>query len=279
MPLQEFCFHLNQKGLMKRRTRSARQESLSSDSVGMERQNPSAFTLIELLVVIAIIVILASMMMLGVARANKLSTRTACESQLRQLTVAWTLYADDNNGRLVANKTEGESPQSTADSWVVGSVRTNTGTPGIATGALFPYVRSLGVYHCPADHLVSRSCAMNPGLNWFDDSGLREPLPSSYMARTMGQIQNPALTFVFIDENENSVDDGFFGITWPPDKVWINVPGTRHDSRKTPLSYADGHIGELRWRALKPWVGYNQPATGADDVADLLLLQGLVFPP
>jgi prepilin-type N-terminal cleavage/methylation domain-containing protein/prepilin-type processing-associated H-X9-DG protein len=245
---------------------------------GTEALAPKAFTLVELLVVMAIIVILASLTMLGLARAGKLCARTSCESQLRQLTVAWVAYADDNNGRLVPNKTEGDPTQSTADSWVVGSVKTNTGVPGINAGALFPFVRSAAVYRCPADNSAGRSTSMNPGLNWFDDTALREPLPDSYMVRTIMQIYKPTETFVFIDEDRTSVDDGFFGIAWPPGKVWTNLPGTRHDPRKTPMSYADGHVTEIKWRALKTWVGYDQPATGPDDLADLFLIQSKVIP-
>ena len=80
---------------------------------------------------------------------------------------------------------------------------------------------------------------------------------------------------------KNSVDDGFFGIAWPEQvnaSAWENVPGTRHDDRKTPLSYADGHVVEIKWRTLKPFADYNQAASGPDDLADLQLIQSKVLP-
>ena len=64
-----------------------------------------AFTLIELLVVIAIIAILMAVLMPALKRAREGGKRAACLSNLKQLTLAWNMYADENDDRLVNGAT------------------------------------------------------------------------------------------------------------------------------------------------------------------------------
>jgi len=88
------------------------------------------FTLIELLVFIAIIAILDAILFPVFASAREKARQTGCASNLKQLGLAWIQYCQDYD----------EAPP-----WPKG-----LGGMGWA-GAIYPYVKTTGVYYCPSD--------------------------------------------------------------------------------------------------------------------------------
>src|ERR1051325_160466 len=64
---------------------------------------PRGFTLIELLVVIAIIAILAALLLPALSQSSMRAHGITCMSNIKQLSIAWFLYADENEDRLVNN--------------------------------------------------------------------------------------------------------------------------------------------------------------------------------
>ncbi|MHC4726881.1 MAG: type II secretion system protein, partial [Planctomycetota bacterium] len=65
----------------------------------------TGFTLIELLVVIAIIAVLMAILMPALNRAREQGRRSTCLSNLKQLTLAWIMYADENDDNLINGDT------------------------------------------------------------------------------------------------------------------------------------------------------------------------------
>ena len=108
-----------------------------------------AFTLIELLVVIAIIAVLMAILMPTLHRAREQGKRIVCESNLKQMSLAWIMYAQENDGKIMKG-TPGATP---GNCW--GDAGSNTGgteqtrQAALMTGALWPYCKSLKLYKCP----------------------------------------------------------------------------------------------------------------------------------
>src|SRR5512139_3807525 len=114
---------------------------------------PRGFTLIELLVVIAIIALLMSILMPALNRAREQGRRAGCLSNLKNLTLAWIMYADDNGDKLV-NGSSGEynSEPTNGPFWVKQDYEENmteiVKKQAIMNGALWPYTKTLKVYKC-----------------------------------------------------------------------------------------------------------------------------------
>lgn len=193
------------------------------------------FTLVELLVVIGIIALLISILLPSLGRARDQAKITQCLSNMRELTKAWMLYADNHKGVVPPAMTG-------PNQWV-----DNGDTiAAIETGVLYPYIKNLGVYKCDADNLDRyRSYSMNDF--WNGSWGAYQHV------KKITQVRHTTEVFVFIEETDfRSYNQGSFVIDPYPSWRWVDYPAQWH-KRGTTFSFADGHAEHWKWDDPRTW--------------------------
>ena len=213
-----------------------------------------AFTLIELLVVIAIIAILVALLLPVLGRSKASAWGVQCANNLRQLNLTWSLYSEDNGGRL---------PHPAE--WVVGDMTdpfdaTNASLLTDPKESTFArYIRDLSIYKCPGDRSdLVRSVSMNWRMNGTTDGGWLNGEGAQYERfKTISQIRVPVQIFVILDERSDTINDANFCVDMsntgdvngmgPANPYWmVDYPASYHNGSGR-FSFADGHVEGHRW--------------------------------
>jgi prepilin-type processing-associated H-X9-DG protein len=267
----------------------------------------NAFTFNELLAVIFVVAILAALVVPALAATKGRELTASCLNNLRQLQVAYHLYAEDFNDLIPLNALSAES----SNNWVSGIINNPhdcTNTALLESGLLYPYCKSLQIYKCPADTAPNpesgtptvRSYSVNSYMNGWDvGCNHQDDWPSNAIFIVQNRLSTltspgPSKRIVFVHESPDTIDDGNFSSVPNPTSSsgfaqvddWWNVPTAMHGNAGT-FSYADGHAAIIQWQGtqLQAWetakiIG-NQQITivSGNDLIDLRTVQnGIALP-
>lgn len=196
------------------------------------------WTLIELLAVIAIIAVLAAILLPVFHQAREKARQASCLSQLKQISSATLVYAQDYDEVLPCfwDYYDGESK---LGGWIFYSTFAQCSPQNFdpSKGSIYSYILNAQIYTCPSDRCrQGNSYAYNGALSV---NPVAKVGSGFHFGLHLAAIQEPANVVMFTEEEtvHGSTDDGHH----LPEG---NCPTTRHHGRSN-FTFCDGHAKAL----------------------------------
>ena len=211
-----------------------------------------AFTLIELLVVIAIIGLLAAILFPVFARARENARRASCQSNLKQLGIAFQMYTQDYDERACP-AVYFNSDYSKETAWDFALTWNSDYTlGGVNLGLLGPYTKNSQINQCPSFKAASFD---RPHTGYaYNKSYIGGDQPTNKVPTTLAEIGSPAETALFADSAYTQPDgtitgqnyllspgDSGFNTSFSGNSYAMGRAHFRHLGSANVV-YADGHV-------------------------------------
>ncbi len=241
---------------------------------GNVMREKKGFTLVELLVVISIIALLLAILLPALGRAREVSKLVVCQSNLRQLAIAWMTYAQSNDERMpypfmYQNNKTGMWAMKETWIWAPYNAQTNqsikqdvlydtagTDRPtreeefeGIRRGTLYRYAQNVKAFHCGNDKIHWNSYSIPDCLNGvWQFASASTAKPWNVLTKIL-QLKSPATKYVFLEDADprTYVEDSFeLHIIGTGNDAWSDPVSVTHLS-KSGFAFADGHAEQRKW--------------------------------
>ena len=239
-------------------------------------RDTKGFTLIELLVVIAVIAVLMAILMPSLRAAKELARGSSCLANQRSLVLAYTMYADDNDSRLVRGHVDTSNlntpmwvlpPITTSGAYISGIPLLEDRIRGIQRGAMYPYIRNHEMYHCPGDNRYQTGAPEHqrmyrsyiiPDILSAGNKGFHSWTEARYkhFPKKLEEITQTSMKYVFVEsqfQNPNfNYDHGGWSFAPWIDIRWVDALATYHTKSAT-FGFADGHSEKHKWVHTETW--------------------------
>jgi prepilin-type N-terminal cleavage/methylation domain-containing protein/prepilin-type processing-associated H-X9-DG protein len=227
------------------------------------------FTLVELMVVIVVIAIMAALLLPALNRTKEQAKGAACRSNMKQLSLAFLMYAEDNDDTLPWPGGEGraiDNPTDYAPDWcatpaemrMIPFSAASANLPGFGhnaeCGSIFLYVTSQPrrafdatdktaspVYRCPSASALGEALRVNYSANGWTEPGttINGEVVVPPKGVRMSGVTDPSRKVMLLNEDPRGMKTPAFDPRNPGREVEYHL-------NRANVGFMDGHMESIQ---------------------------------